>query len=111
MDILHVLQHETTVKTDDELPCRDRFLSPFGPASLWNVAIGSGAKFVPADIYKLSAQLQAGAGPNKAQCANMTKNFAQRQTCPGAHSGITAVECDFVRKPSFTMGMNNRVHV
>ena len=82
-------------KTDDDLPCRDRFLSPFGAKSLWNVAIGADAKFVPANIYALaSTQLEEhGPGPSKAKCANMTAHFTQRHQCPGAHSGITAAQC------------------
>eukprot|EP00045_Choanoeca_perplexa_P006800 m.58790 g.58790 ORF g.58790 m.58790 type:complete len:427 (-) comp13792_c0_seq1:73-1353(-) len=31
--------------------CRDRFLHPFASSSIWNVAIGSDAEFVPANIY------------------------------------------------------------
>ena len=53
----------------------------FGPGSIWNTAIGSKAKFVPANLYSPSEQpmIDAGhVGPSKAQCANMTKNFAQR---------------------------------
>ena len=72
-------------------PCRDRFLSPFGPGSLWNVAIGSGAQFVPADLYRQQQALDP--GPSPVQCANMTKNVAQRRTCPGAFAGITAAQC------------------
>ena len=84
-------------------PCRDRFLSPFGPESLWNVAIGSAAQFVPANIYAEPAMEGSGtplpqtvgssAGPSKAQCANMTAHPAQRHTCPGAFSGITPAQC------------------
>lgn len=79
--------------------CRDRFVSPFGPGSIWNTAIGSEAKFIPANIYAPSGQAamadrdQLSPGPSKAQCANMTKNFAQRHTCPGAFAGITAEQC------------------
>ena len=94
MEFLHGLSHGATVKTDDELPCRDRFLSPFGAKSLWNVAIGANAKFVPCNIYAPSMQLEEqGPGPSKAQCANMTKQFSRRHICPGAHSGITAAQC------------------
>ena len=85
--------------------CRDRQLSPFGPGSLWNTAVGSGAVMVPANIYPRSddstssSTLGATArglgppGPSKAQCANMTAQPARRHTCPGAHGGITADEC------------------
>ena len=38
--------------------CRDRFLWPFSPASIWNTPIGSSARYVPAGIY--SAELPAG---------------------------------------------------
>jgi hypothetical protein len=76
-------------------PCRDRFLSPFGPGSLWNTAIGSGAMFAPANIYpRTLGDAVVGAGlPTPAQCANMTAHPAQRHTCPGAHGGITAAQC------------------
>ena len=78
--------------------CRDPFLSPFGPGSLWNVAIGSGAQFVPANIYppQRSREVSSetgGHGPSPAHCANMTKHVAQRTTCPGAFAGITAAQC------------------
>jgi hypothetical protein len=83
-------------------PCRDRFLSPFGPGSLWNTAIGSEAVFVPANLYPrstgtLSLSLGDNAGtagaPTPTQCANMTAHPAQRRTCPGAHGGITRAQC------------------
>jgi len=32
-------------------PCRDRWQQPFSSTSIWNSAIGSGASFVPAQIY------------------------------------------------------------
>ena len=95
-------QELLALKSDDDRrtggACRDRFLSPFGSGSLWNTAIGSKALFVPANIYAPSSSTssinaEGGPGPSKAQCANMTKDFAARHTCPGAHSGITAEQC------------------
>lgn len=32
-------------------PCRDRFLAPFTPTSIWNHPIGSSAHYIPAGIY------------------------------------------------------------
>ena len=32
-------------------PCRDRWLEPFHESSIWNTAIGSGAKFFPAGLF------------------------------------------------------------
>ena len=34
-----------------EAPCRDRFLQPFSATSIWNVAIGSEASYVPAGLF------------------------------------------------------------
>ena len=40
--------------SDAEAPCRDAFLRPFAPSSVWNTAIGSGARYSRAHIYNES---------------------------------------------------------
>ena len=37
-----------------KVQCRDRFLEPFSNTSIWNTAIGSKARFVPADLFVTS---------------------------------------------------------
>eukprot|EP00911_Craspedida_sp_UC1_P002295 UC1_evm2s1736 len=91
--------------------CRDRFMSPFGPQSIWNTAIGSNATFVPANIYAprtslpffptTTTTIAAAADnnsppvkPSNATCANETMHWATRHTCPGAFGGITRQECE-----------------
>ena len=45
--------------------CRDRFLQPFAPNSIWNTAIGGGAVYSPASIYNESSRLKnRGPPPN-----------------------------------------------
>ena len=41
------------LKSDDgeQQPCRDRWLAPFSSDSIWNTAIGSDAKFEPAELF------------------------------------------------------------
>ena len=39
------------VNSERSQACRDRFLWPFNASSIWNTAIGSGAVYVPANIY------------------------------------------------------------
>jgi hypothetical protein len=46
--------------------CRDRRISPFGPHSIWNTPIGSGAVFVPAGIYP-----SPGSGVTRFRCASV----------------------------------------
>ena len=55
----------TTVQAppaSDSPACRDRFLSPFSNTSIWNTAIGSNAKFVPALIFHSNGP--CGSSPN-----------------------------------------------
>ena len=70
------------------LPCRDRRLSPFGPKSIWNTPIGTGARFVPANLYPRSSD-----AVGLSSCANETAHPLTRHTCPGVHAGITRQEC------------------
>ena len=39
------------VAWDDAAGCRDRWLEPFSSSSIWNTAIGSEAKFEPANLF------------------------------------------------------------
>lgn len=74
--------------------CRDRLISPFGPGSIWNTAIGSEAEFAPAHIFAAAPHRNGvRAPPNKRECANMTANPTERHTCPGAYGGITPAQC------------------
>ena len=93
--------------------CRDPYRFPFGSSSLWNVAIGSNAIFVPANIYYMlpgPAQSAAGgslsSGPSRTgnigaevqsllgSCANESSHPQTRHTCPGAFGGITKAQCE-----------------
>ena len=50
-----VLASSGASSSDAEAPCRDAFLQPFAPASIWNTAIGSGAQYSQAHIYNESS--------------------------------------------------------
>ena len=74
--------------------CRDPYRFPFGSSSLWNVAIGSNAIFVPANIYLSSGPSRTGNIGAEVQsllgsCANESSHPQTRHTCPGAFGGIT----------------------
>ena len=49
--VLPVLRAIVGVATAMLAPCRDRFLQPFSSDSIWNTAIGSNARFVPANLF------------------------------------------------------------
>ena len=44
--------------TANAAPCRDRFAWPFADTSIWNSAIGSGAAYLPANIYSTELPTQ-----------------------------------------------------
>lgn len=99
----HLLSHAAVVvqpaaaTAAAAVACRDRFLSPFGSGSLWNVAIGSNAIFIPANIYPKPLTKRRGLarhGSALGSCANESSHPESRHTCPGAFGGITRAECE-----------------
>ena len=76
--------------------CRDSFLSPFAPESIWNTPLGSGAQFVHAHLWSTegtAATVPLLLPPSNASCANETAHPLTRHTCAGAFGGITKAEC------------------
>jgi len=76
--------------------CRDRFLFPYSPASIWNTALGSDAVFVPVNLFAgpPPAAHSPRYYPNTTTCANETAHPLTRHTCPGAFGGITQEQCE-----------------
>ena len=80
-------------------PCRDRWLQPFSSTSIWNSAIGSGALFVPAQLYTSPFNYSYG-------CALRVSAANRRVSCkaPGTsgktpEAACVAAGCCFVSSP------------
>ena len=80
-------------------PCRDRWLQPFSPASIWNTAIGASARFVHAQIYTSAFNYSYG-------CALRASAANRRVSCkaPGTsgktpEAACVAAGCCYVGSP------------
>ena len=58
--------------------CRDRLKQPFSSTSIWNTAIGSGAVFVPANVYQAPD-----VPPGTDACTIGKQHPSARVGCPG----------------------------
>ena len=66
--------------------CRDRFLQPFSSASVWNMPIGSGARYAPARIFSLP--------PGDGACAlRMGAAAPLRTACQGWNASWSPATC------------------
>jgi len=66
--------------------CRDRVKHPFSSESIWNVAIGSDARFISAGIFAQKSR-------SEDLCAKGKVDFNSRRGCPGWNSSWTADTC------------------
>ena len=69
--------------------CRDRLLQPFDASSIWNTAIGSGARYAPADLYPPPPPPT----PGQDGCTAGRANPSRRGGCPGWQPTWHEAEC------------------
>ena len=72
--------------------CRDRLLQPFATSSIWNVAIGSDAVYLPAGIYPPTPPPPPPA-PGADACAAARADPAIRRGCAGWQPDWKEADC------------------